>query len=252
MHYGLTNTEFYGKIVMTMLIVFLFSFSSRGQWNFTTDYFSIHINKKGFITSMKNITVKPNREFSLPDKPSPLLSLYDSNKAIYYEPVKAHYDKAQKIITLNYSNGSVARISLVPQNNYFRLTLRSLAPRTSIDGVQWGSYHTSITNLLGEIIGVASDTTEAVNFAIGMLALDDNTLGGTSETIADAAPFQYIIHSPDSMRFSLPAHLHEGQVFTLGGDGISDVAFYAHKGSSSHLGTISILNLIIYTSMSFS
>ena len=43
------------------------------------------------------------------------------------------------------------------------------------------------------------------------------------------APFQYIIHTPDTKRFPLPDSLHEGQVFTLGGNGISDVAFYAHK-----------------------
>jgi hypothetical protein len=76
---------------------------------------------------------------------------------------------------------------------------------------------------------VARDTSDAVNYAIGMLALNDNTLGGTSQTIGDAAPFQYIIHSPDSKRYPLPGHLQEGQIFTLGGDGISDVAFYAHK-----------------------
>ena len=70
-----------------------------------------------------------------------------------------------------------------------------------VDGIQWGPYHTNINNLLGEIIGVARDTSDAVNYAIGMLALNDNTLGGTSETEADAAPFQYIIHSPDSLAF---------------------------------------------------
>jgi hypothetical protein len=83
--------------------------------------------------------------------------------------------------------------------------------------------------LFGEIIGVARDTSEMINYTIGMLALDDNTLGGTSETIADAAPFQYVIHSPDTALYPLPDSLHEGQVFTLGGNGISDVAFYAHK-----------------------
>jgi len=51
-----------------------------------------------------------------------------------------------------------------------------------------------------------------VNFAIGMLALNDNTLGGTAETVGDAAPFQYIIHTPDAKRFPLPDSLHEGQV----------------------------------------
>src|SRR5690606_14514185 len=64
---------------------------------------------------------------------------------------------------------------------------------------------------------------------IGMLALNDNTIGGTADIQGDAAPFQYIIHSPDPERFPLPVNLTEGQVFTLGGDGISDVAFYGHK-----------------------
>jgi predicted GH43/DUF377 family glycosyl hydrolase len=47
--------------------------------------------------------------------------------------------------------------------------------------------------------------------------------------LADAAPFHYIIHSTDHDRFPLPDTLYEGQTFPIGGDGISDVAFYAHK-----------------------
>ena len=200
------------------------------QYDFSTDYFKIHINSKGWITSMKNVTAKSSqREFSPADKPSPLLSLYDSKKGKYHQPTKAIYNKTKQAFTLNYANGSVATVSLIAHEKYFKLTLLSLSPRNGIDNVQWGAYHTTITNLFGEIIGVARDTSDAVNYAIGMLALTDNTLGGTSETIADAAPFQYIIHSPDKKRFPLPSHLHEGQIFPIGGDGINDVAFYAHK-----------------------
>ncbi|WP_205686964.1 hypothetical protein [Chitinophaga rhizosphaerae] len=202
---------------------------ARAQHDFQTDYFRIHINNKGWITSMKNITVQPNREFSPKDKPSPLLSLYDSKKKQYYQPVKASYAKGNNTLALQYPNGSVATISIQPQRQYFRLVLRSLSPRKGIDAVQWGTIHTNITNLMGEIIGVSRDTSDAVNYAIGLLALNDNTLGGTAETIGDAAPFQYIIHTPDAKRFPLPDSLHEGQVFSLGGNGISDVAFYAHK-----------------------
>lgn len=217
------------RSVKLMLLLLAFNFSAQAQWSFSTNYFKIQVNNKGFITSMKNITVSPNREFSPADKPSPLMSLYDSRKKVYYKPYKASYNKTAKSITLNYTNGSVAKISLVSQKKYFKLTLQSLSPRKGIDGIQWGTYHTNITNLFGEIIGVARDTSEVNNYAIGMLALNDNTLGGTSETIADAAPFQYLIHTPDAKRFPLPADLQEGQVFSLGGNGISDVAFYAHK-----------------------
>ena len=101
----------------------------------------------------------------------------------------------------------MAKVIISPKKKYLKLTLQSLAPRNGVDVIQWGSYHTNITNLLGEIIGVSRDTSAAVNYAIGMLALNDNTLGGTAATVADAAPFQYIIHSPDAVRYPLPGRI---------------------------------------------
>lgn len=216
-------------IAITSILMLILSCTSNNQWDFSTDYFKIRIDKTGQITSMKNISATPNREFGLSDKPSPLMNLYNSEEKVYFEPQNASYNKTEHTITLNFENGSVAMVSIIPHEKYLKLTLQSLEPRNGVDGIQWGPYHTNITNLLGEIIGVARDTSEAVNYSIGMLALDDNTLGGTSETVADAAPFQYIIHTPDVNRYPLPDDLHEGQVFTLGGNGISDVAFYAHK-----------------------
>lgn len=219
-----------GYSTLLLLLTILFTDCSKTATSrYTTDYFEIEINEQGFITRMGNITNDSYSEFSPLEKPSPLLQLYDGKKKVYYEPIEAKIDNSEETISLSYSNGSVATIRLTPQEKYFKLTLESLSPRNEIEGIQWGPYHTNITNLFGEIIGVARDTSEVNNYAIGMLALDDNTLGGTSETIADAAPFQYIIHSPDAELYPLPDSLHEGQIFTLGGNGISDVAFYAHK-----------------------
>ena len=203
--------------------------TSNAPWNFHTDYFSIEINEEGYITSMANRTVLPHREFSPSDKPSPLMTLYDSEQQCYYKPQKASYEQLGNVLTLSYSNGSVAKIRLTSHDKYLKMQLVSLEPRNNIDVIQWGTYYTNITNLLGEIIGVARDTSMAVNYSIGVLALDDNTLGGTADVDGDAAPFQYIIHSPDAELYPLPNHLHEGQVFSLGGDGVSDVAFYANK-----------------------
>lgn len=203
--------------------------SSDKGWDFETRYFKIDIDNQGYITGMKNITVSPYREFSPADKPSPVMSLYNSEKKEYYYPSNASYSRFSKTLTVEYPNGSVAKIAIRPQEKYIKMTLEDLSPRNGVDDVQWGSYYTTIDNLLGEIIGVARDTSVAVNYSIGVLALDDNTLGGTADLEGDAAPFQYIIHTPDAVRYPLPADLHEGQVFTLGGDGVSDVAFYAHK-----------------------
>ena len=203
--------------------------SNRQAWDFQTDYLRIGVSGQGYVTSMKNITKRPHREFSPADKPSPLVSLYDSDTKTYYEPQQAGFDKQQSLFTLTYGNGSVAQVRIEPKGKYFKLTFESLEPRNGIDAIQWGSFYTNINNLLGEIIGVARDTSETVNYSIGLLALDDNTLGGTADVEGDAAPFEYIIHTPDASRFPLPDSLHEGQHFSLGGNGISDVAFYANK-----------------------
>ena len=218
----------HGIVGSITLILVLFSLSSQAQWNFSTDYFKIHIDKKGYITSMQNISVKPNREFSPADKPSPLLSLYSSNDKVYFEPIKADFDKNKGVITLSYTNGSIAKVSFLTLEKYLKLTLQSLEPRNGVDDIQWGPYHTNITNLFGDVIGVARDTSEVINYAIGALSLNDNTTGGKSDNVGDISPFQYVIHSPDAKRFPLPKELYEGQVFPIGGDGISDVAFFSH------------------------
>lgn len=203
--------------------------AALAQWNFHTAYFKIHINQKGYITGMQDITVEPSREFSPPGKPSPLLCLYSSGKDQYYYPRKAAYNAATGKMILQYANGSLATVLIEPKNGkYIRLTLLSLSHRNGIDNIQWGPIHTSITNILGEMLGVARDTTAAINYAIGLLSLNDATTGGPATTIGGIAPFEYLIHSPDTKHFPLPPGLHEGQFFTIGGNGISDVAFYSH------------------------
>ncbi len=156
------------------------------------------------------------------------MCLYDTEINSIYKPENAKFNKTESTITLTYENQSVAKILIDVKEKYFKFTLLSLSSRKNIDEIQWGPFQTNITNLFGEVIGVARDTSEATNYAIGVLALNDNTIGGLANTPGDAAPFQYIIHSPDSSRFPLPSDLHEGQLFSIGGDGISDVAFYSH------------------------
>ena len=217
------------KIVLFILIILVTGCSSKDSWNFKTDYFKIDVNNKGYIISMQNIAVSPWREFAIEDKPSPVMSLYNSEKKEYYYPSHAAFNSQTNILTVDYPNGSVAEIAMEPKGKYIKMTLLDLSPRNGVDDVQWGRYNTNITNLFGDIIGVARDTSATVNYAIGVLALDDNTIGGSSDVEGDAGPTQYVVHSPDPKLYPLPDNLHEGQEIPLGGDGISDVAFFAYK-----------------------
>jgi len=216
-------------VILLFCVIIFIPGISYAQLNLSTKYFKIHIDNKGFITSMKNTSATPGREFSPTDKSSPLLCLYNSKKDKYYLPQSALYNAVKRELLLTYSNGSKANV-LIEQGNtkYLKFTLKSLYPRKDINNIQWGPFHTSITNLFGEIIGVARDTSEAVNFSIGALALNDATTGGDAKSVGDFAPSQYVIHSPDVARFPLPDSLHEGQMFSLGGNGINDVAFFSH------------------------
>ena len=193
---------------------------------FQTDYFQLDVDARGYIVGMWNRT-KESRNFSPSDQPSPLLSLYNSKLKRYYYPQQAVFRNGA--YRLSYANGAVATVKLEEKEKYFKLTLEDLENREGIDAIQWGSYYTNIDALLGEIIGVARDTSQVVNYAIGALALNDNTIGGEARYTSDTGWGGYIVHSPDHERYPLPLELHEGQQLTLGGDGISDVAFYNRK-----------------------
>lgn len=191
-----------------------------------TDYFRIEVDRKGYIVGMWNKACE-TRNFSPADQPSPLLALYDGTLRRYYYPQYASFSDG--ICRLEYENGSVATVKMEEKDKYLKFTLAGLQNRERIDAVQWGNYYTTINNVFGDIIGVARDTSAAVNYAIGVLALDDNTIGGESRFTSETGYGGYIVHTPDPVRHPLPVGLHEGQQFTLGGDGISDVAFYNRK-----------------------
>lgn len=204
--------------------------TAEAPYRFTTDYLDVTVDGHGYITGLRNIASNGEQpEFSPADKPSPLLTLYSSADSTWHYPVEANYNSFSKVMRLGYGDGLEVEVKIEPRGKYLRMELVDLKAPEAIDVAQWGSVHTGITNLLGEVIGVARDTSDAVNYAIGMLALDDNTLGGPADLDADTPPAEYIIHTPDPRRYPLPDSLYEGQKFSLGGDGISDVAFYAHK-----------------------
>lgn len=190
---------------------------------FKTEYSTVSINNTGFITSIK--ATPPSREYAPAGMPSPLLSLHKSK--VPYFPQSATVGSNR--ITLNYANGSVATVKVEERPLYLRFELVSLEPRNGVDNIVWGPVKTGISQTIGDIIGVVRDSA----FAIGLMGLTDNTTGGLPMD-GDLEPMSYIIHSPDPKLYPLPAHLREGQRFTIGGDGINDVAFYSQPEMYYH------------------
>ncbi|HWV64199.1 hypothetical protein [Chitinophaga sp.] len=182
-----------------------------------TRYSSVTINKNGFITSIRD--KQTNREYNPKGLSSPLLVLEKNGKNVF--PARARFQGNQ--LKLNFPNGAIAMLKVNQEQEYLRFELLSLSPRNNTDNIIWGPYKTNISKTIGEILSVVRDD----NFAIGILALNDNTTSGPPCN-GDMYQSCYIIHSPDPVKYPLPADLKEGQRFRIGGDGINDVAFYSH------------------------
>jgi len=190
---------------------------------FGTDHASIHIDAKGFIASI--VARSSGKEYSPAAHPSPLLSLHESgqpNEKLVL-PAAASFSRRREEIKLHYPNGATASVTVKTKGAYLRFQLVSLDPCGTVDNVVWGPVNTKICGKIGDLIGVVRDP----DFAIGISGLDDNTIPGPVED-GDCYGMGYFVHSSDPRKYPLDPKYKEGQWFNIGGDGISDTAFYSH------------------------
>ena len=193
------------------------------QTDLRTQLGRISLDRTGRVTSIKNAS---GTDFSTRIPTSAILSLHltgtPNDKLV--RPTSASYNRMRKQVKLKYANGSVATVQWEQQSQYLVFELKNLSNRGNVDNIVWGPIQTTITKTIGDLVGVVRDG----NTAIGMIGLDDNTIGGPVVD-GDCHGLGYIVHSPDLVKFPLPKGLKEGQWFNLGGDGVNDVAFSSHR-----------------------
>ena len=80
--------------------VLLAGCTSEAPWHFATDYLDVTVDGRGYITGLKNNTVDNAPELSPADKPSPLLTLYNSTDSTWHYPAEASYSRLSKVMTL--------------------------------------------------------------------------------------------------------------------------------------------------------
>ena len=196
---------------------------------FQTEYAQIKINDKGFITSIKDR--KSNKEYSPAGHPSSLLSLHEDGQPndTLVLPQSAVFAPGKNEISLKYPNGAIAVVKAEAKDGYFRFQLVSLEPRGKVGNIVWGPLHTTVSKIIGDIIGVVRED----DWAIGLYGLDDNTIAGPVAD-GDCYGMGYYIHSTDPKKYPVPAKYQEGQWFNIGGDGVCDVAFYSHPEEYFH------------------
>ena len=191
--------------------------ATQTDCSFHTNKVAIRIDRKGSVVSI--LSLGTHKEFSPKGQSSPILSLEINKRLI--APFSATYSNRR--LVLRYPNGSIAIVQVSAHADYLRFQLASLTKREAVNNIVWGPIKTTISKIIGDLIGVVRQD----DFAIGMVGLNDNTIPGPPVD-GDCYGMGYFIHSPDPKKFPIPAQYKEGQWFNIGGDGVSDTAFYSH------------------------
>ncbi|HPT14585.1 MAG TPA: hypothetical protein PK796_07340 [Bacteroidales bacterium] len=239
------STKTIHRIVTGMIIILLSAHFTtlNARVILKTKFLQIIIDRRGYITEFRNIySGSPSfgRNFSPAGQPSPVMCLLKKdwsrdatgNTITSYRrtaPVKAIYKKHNNRLILDYEDGERAEIVVCAKSTYITFELVSLTnyDNSLINAVIWGPYKTIISNLFGEVIGVARDTSQAVNYAIGLLGTDSITAPGLPPAI-NSYGGESIVHNPDPRYFTLPDGVQEGQRFPFCGFGGYDVDFFCH------------------------
>jgi hypothetical protein len=159
------------KKLLTTIVGWLCIYSMHAQQSiFQTAHLQLEVNNTGGI--VKLIDRKTGKNHFATGEVSPLLSLYADS--VFYQPTAMKYARGTGTITLQYKNGSVAVVKVLNKGDYLRFKLQSVAPRNNVQAIVWGPYTTTIQRSIGETVCVVHDG----NFAIGMQALDINTIEG--------------------------------------------------------------------------
>ena len=140
------------------------------QIKFRSEHFSLAITQTGQLSEMTTLTGK---NYIAPTEKAPLLKIRVG--AIWEEPSKAIFNPKSGEIDLTYPASKINAVVKVTINkSHLSFRLVKLNDKEKVSAVVWGPYPTTITQTIGEVIGVVRDG----QYAIGLQTLNPKTLGG--------------------------------------------------------------------------
>jgi hypothetical protein len=148
----------------------LFPFSVLfGQTNYSTSEFRVTIDQTGSVSSLFDVV--HGKEYLAKGQPAPLLSVLRNGNI--ERPAKAQAS-SDGILTLEYPESKTSiDVSISVKATHLTFEIIRATRFDAFDGTIWGPYPTSISKIVGEIVGVVRDE----RFAIGIQALNPKTLG---------------------------------------------------------------------------
>ncbi len=158
-------------IILVSLSLLIFPLYSDSQITFTVDSWSISFEKDGRISSLFDRLNE--RELLDKNQDAPFVRLKIGS--IIHSPDKLSYQPTFGTIDLFYSEESISvKIEVEKKSNYLSFEIIDVQPIDKVDVLIWGPFPMKINEIVGEIVGVVRDS----KFAIGIQALNVETIGG--------------------------------------------------------------------------
>ena len=154
--------------------------------DFQTSFVKISIDSKGFVTEISDI--KNGTNYLATDTIAPLFSCRVNGKIIY--PVSASVEN--QILIFQFENDLEAKIKVEEKTTHINFELIDFNQPENVEMIIWGPIPTTINKIIGETVGVVRGD----EFAFGIQALNQKTLGGFPWTDNDCTP-QFDIFEQD-------------------------------------------------------
>lgn len=159
------------KKISLFLISFLILFSAKAQTTFTAGNLKIGFDKLARFTEITNTNSGVNYLYK--DTLAPFITLISNQKRVLPQSFK--YDVARNIITLTYAEiKAKVEVKVTTRKTHLTFEVIKAEPAEKIDALLWGPIPTTISKIIGEIIGVVRND-EA---GFGIQVLNPKTLGG--------------------------------------------------------------------------
>lgn len=154
------------KIILPFLACISLSLSSQAQFTIETASFRLSLDEKGAVTELADIQSQVNYAAE-----TSFLVGIKSEGAILH-PVDFVAEGEQ--LSYHFPDGLQLDLKVENKGAYLRMEVIRISDIQRVDAVLWGPIKTTITETIGEFVGVVRNQ----DFAIGIQALNVKTTGG--------------------------------------------------------------------------
>ncbi len=166
----LNNPELHRLIAgfTLMLALIIYADTLYAQAIFKTNTFLMEIGTDGSVTKMLNPAT--GTDYVPESRPGQLIRIKSAGLEMPPQTIRFH----DNIIQLMFEGGPELEILVTQNKDYIKFELIKVLHADKIDAILWGPFHTTISETIGEVVGVVRN----LEYAIGMRALNAKTIGG--------------------------------------------------------------------------